>query len=653
MARLPKLPYHLTRSRPTQLAFGVLNHTATAADGEIYDERDVSTEEYPALTPRKPRLRSPLPVGVQASRLGSDGAKLFWNNGQDFYYDGTLVMSLPLAGDGVERRYACMGERIVVFPDRVFYNSETGEHGVLSASITANATVGREHASNNQVLTTTTAEADFTAMFKAGDTVNLKFSAASLADLDGAYTALAVTRKTVTLAEGSLSRVGIKGMAEVFTDAGTGGMVKSQAAYLTVASEYPDNRDTLTFATEEDLTKLFSAGDAILLNNNARKSYVIDAVGAQALFFAAGTIQRFAEYGATVLSCTVERAVPDMDHVCACDNRIFGCKGSEIFASKLGDPANWNYFHAPSLSTDSWYLDTGDPSPFTACCVYGGRPHFFTEHSVTVLYGDSPAQYSTATVELCGVRAGAADSLVAVGGALFYLSRQGVIRYTSSDGAVPISDKLGVVLASAVAGTDGRCYYICTTDPLGNSANYKYSLKSGLWSKEDGRPFLSFASLPDRLFALSPLGTVGNYIMLVSGGYNPVGEAVGALGFFSAIDYPSMEVVLAPLRDDRSEGSALRSRWVQKLYLRLIRSSGAEVSVSVLFDSGEEQEVMRRYGIAPLYDAPEAELGHEEIVQIPLPNNKCDTYRIVIRATGTSGTVVKLLGLSREHYSFK
>ena len=141
--------------------------------------------------------------------------------------------------------------------------------------------------------------------------------------------------------------------------------------------------------------------------------------------------------------------------------------------------------------------------------------------------------------------------------------------------------------------------------------------------------------------------------MLISGGYSTVGENVDGLGFLSYADPPSMEVVLAPLREDRSEGVALRPRWVQKLYLRLIRSRGAEVSVSVLFDSGEEREVLRLSGIAPLYDAPEAELGREEIVQIPLPNNKCDTYRIVIRATGTSGTVVKLLGMTREHYSFR
>lgn len=651
MARLPKLPYRLTRSRPTQLAFGGLNHTATAADGEIYDERDVSTDEYPALVPRKPRLRSVAPIGTQASKIGSDGARLFWCCGQSFYYDGKKVLDLPLTAN-TERLFACLGEQIVIFPDGVIYNSETGSGSTLTARIAANATVGREHAQNRQVLSTTTAEADFSSMFSVGDLVKLRFSATSLADLDGAYTIKSVSKKTITLAEGSLSRVGIKGIAEVYTAPGTDGAVKSQSVYLTVHSEYEVNRDTLTFDTSEDLTVIFSPGDAIQLNNNLNKSYVIDSVSAQTLFFAEHTLEGIAEIGTTMLSCIAERRLPIMDQVCVSGNRVFGCRGSEIFACKQGDPSNWYYYHAPSLSTDSWYLDTGDPSPFTACCVYGGRPHFFTERSVTVLYGDTPAQFSTATAALDGVKAGSRDSLVEVDGALYYLSHHGIVRYTSSDGAQVISDALGVAIDSAVAGTDGRCYYVCTKDIYGSLRNYKLSLKSGLWAKEDDREFLSFAAHEGRLFALSS-EEQGIYVLTVSGGYVIGGETIGNLGGFMPLDYPSMEVILAPLREDRSEGTALRSRWVQKLYLRMIRSPDTEVSVSVLFDSGEEREVMRRHGIVPLYEVPEAVLDQEEIVQIPLPNNRCDTYRIIIRAQNPRGAAVKLLGLTREHYSIR
>lgn len=655
MARLPKLPYRLTRSRPTQLAFGVLNHTATAADGEIYDERDVSTEEYPALTPRKSRLKAPSTISlVENSRIGSDGARLFWHSGGGLYYGGKLVGGLPL-GDGVSRRFACMGERIVIWPDKVCYDSEAGRMTAFGTKLTTNATLTHEYATNYQYLTVSDGGVDLTAYFAAGDSFVLGFRRESLRDLEGTYQAVKVTAKVITLATGSLPRVGVSGNATIeAVKSGTDGTHWAGSVFLTVTAEHEINRDVLTFDTAESLTGLFKAGDAVLLNKNPLKSYAVEAVTARALYFAEGTLSGVTAYGGTVLGCTVSSEPPELDHFTVCDNRVFGCRGSEIYASKLGDPAQWYYWHAPALSTDSWYLDTGDPSPFTACCVYGGRPHFFTERSVTVLYGDSPAQYSTATVELYGVKAGSADSLVAVGGALYYLSPQGFVRYTSSEGAVVISDRLGSVFASACAGTDGRCYYACVLDPLGQAANYKYSLKSGLWAKEDGRRFYSFASLPDRLFALSSHdGSDERCIMLISGGYNTVGENVDGVGFLSYADPPSMEVVLAPLREDRSEGVALRPRWVQKLYLRLIRSRGAEVSVSVLFDGGEEREVLRLSGIAPLYDAPEAKLGREEVVQIPLPNNKCDTYRIVIRATGTSGTVVKLLGMTREHYSFR
>lgn len=656
MGRLPKLPYHLTRSRPTQLAFGVLNHTATAADGEIYDERDVSTEEYPALTPRKPRFRAPASVGTREARLGSDGVRLFWNSGADFYYAGKLKGSLPL-GDSVLRRYACLGERIVIWPDKVCYDSGADRMTVFGESLTANATLTHEHASNYQYLTVSDTSVDLTTHFAAGDSFVLGFRRESLRDLEGTYKAVKVTAKVITLDTGTLPRVGVSGNAVIeATKPGTNGAYWAESVFLTVTAQYKQNRDVLTFDTDVSLTGLFKAGDAVLFIPYRSKSYAVEAVTTRALYFAEGSLSRVTVYGGTMAGCTVSSEPPELDHITVCDNRVFGCKGSEIYASKLGDPAQWYYWHSPSLSTDSWYLDTGDPSPFTACCVYGGRPHFFTERSVTVLYGDSPAQYSTATVELYGVKAGSADSLVAVGGALYYLSPQGFVRYTSSEGAVVISDRLGSVFNSACAGTDGRCYYACTMDSSGKATNYKYSLKSGLWAKEDGRRFLSFATLPDRLFALSFYssdGVGGKCILLISGGYDVSGEYVEGLGTLSFADPPSMEVVLAPLREDRSDGVALRPRWVQRLYLRLIRSPGVDITVSVLFDSGEEREVMRMDGVAQLLDAPEAELEREEIVRIPLPNNKCDTYRIVIRATGTTGSVIKLLGLSREHYSFR
>ena len=655
MARLPKLPYRLTRSRPTQLAFGVLNHTATAADGEIYDERDVSTDEYPALTPRKSRLKAPSTISLaECSRIGSDGAKLFWHSGGDLYYGGKLVGSLPL-GNGVTRRFACMGERIVIWPDKVCYDSETGRMTAFGERLAANATLTHEYATNYQYLTVSDGDVDLTTHFAAGDSFVLGFRRESLRDLEGTYQAVKVTAKVITLATGSLPRVGVSGNATIeAVKSGTDGTYWVESVFLTVTAEHEINRDVLTFDTAESLTGLFKAGDAVQLNNNLRESYAIEAVTAQALYFAEGTLSGLTAYGGTVLGCAVSSEPPELDHFTVCDNRVFGCRGSEIYASKLGDPAQWYYWHTPALSTDSWYLDAGDPSPFTACCVYGGRPHFFTERSVTVLYGDMPAQYSTATVELYGVKAGSADSLVAVGGALYYLSPQGFVRYTSSEGAVVISDRLGSVFSSACAGTDGRSYYTCALDPLGQAANYKYSLKSGLWAKEDGRRFYSFASLPDRLFALSSHdGSDERCIMLTSGGYNTVGENVDGVGFLSYADPPSMEVILAPLREDRSEGTALRSRWVQKLYLRMIRSPDTEVSVSVLFDSGEEREVMRRHGIVPLYEGPEAVLDQEEIVQIPLPNNRCDTYRIIIRAQNPRGAAVKLLGLTREHYSIR
>ncbi len=60
---------------------------------------------------------------------------------------------------------------------------------------------------------------------------------------------------------------------------------------------------------------------------------------------------------------TLSRDVPDMDYVCVNENRLWGCRGDTVYASKLGDPKNFNVFEG--LSTDSYAADVGSAGDFT------------------------------------------------------------------------------------------------------------------------------------------------------------------------------------------------------------------------------------------------------------------------------------------------
>ena len=157
---------------------------------------------------------------------------------------------------------------------------------------------------------------------------------------------------------------------------------------------------------------------------------------------------------------TVTRTVPDLDFVCVNENRVWGCKGDTIYASKLGDPLNFNVFDG--LSTDSWSVDTGTPGDFTGCCSFQGYPTFFKENAVFRIMGDEPRSFTLRKLNIQGVKAGSNFSIVEIRSSLYYLSRVGVLQWNGGDYPTVISGALGGepgMLRHADAGTDSLRYY--------------------------------------------------------------------------------------------------------------------------------------------------------------------------------------------------
>lgn len=199
---------------------------------------------------------------------------------------------------------------------------------------------------------------------------------------------------------------------------------------------------------------------------------------------------------------TIVRKMPELDFMCHCNNRLFGCKGDTIYASKLGDPYNWNVFEG--ISTDSYSVDVGSPGDFTGCCAYGGDVLFFKEERIyKLMYTDSsPENWSLVEIETYGVKAGCENSLAIADSCLFYYSPKGMMRYT---GSLPMSinEAFGEQeFVNAVAGSDGKDYYVCLTDKAGVSALFVYDTTHYLWFKHDDVKITSFAYHKGDLTAL-------------------------------------------------------------------------------------------------------------------------------------------------------
>jgi len=187
-------------------------------------------------------------------------------------------------------------------------------------------------------------------------------------------------------------------------------------------------------------------------------------------------------------SIILKREIPDMDYICSDHNRLWGCKDDTIYASKLGDPFNFNVFDG--LSTDSWSVQAGTAGKFTGCISYLGYPIFFKNDMVYKIYGNTPNNYegsSTMTLGLANNK-----SLAIAGERLFYLNKDGIVVYT---GGIPqlVSEPLGAKYTDGVAGSDGLNYYISMKAADGTYAFFVYDTLNGLWSKEDTLRALDFA----------------------------------------------------------------------------------------------------------------------------------------------------------------
>lgn len=184
----------------------------------------------------------------------------------------------------------------------------------------------------------------------------------------------------------------------------------------------------------------------------------------------------------------IERRYPQIQHIVSHNNRIWGCccngELNEIYASKLGDPLNWYCYRG--LSTDSYAVSCGEYGEFTGCAEVGDTVVFFKENCIYTVYGSEPSNFQTVKTDCFGVQKGSEKSICKINGSVYYKSCHGIMRMNESSLPVCISDQLGSdVWSDAVAGTDGRKYYISMTDIKGNRSMYVFDTKTELWHKED------------------------------------------------------------------------------------------------------------------------------------------------------------------------
>ena len=124
--KLPSMKFADGIAKGKQIKFGGMNHSRGAGDGELWDMRNLTSDHYPLLASRAPRLK--YRSFIQPGGLFSwDG--LCWVDGAKFYFRGDEKGQVTPG----EKTFASMGAYVLIFPDKCYYNVDTDEFGSMEA----------------------------------------------------------------------------------------------------------------------------------------------------------------------------------------------------------------------------------------------------------------------------------------------------------------------------------------------------------------------------------------------------------------------------------------------------------------------------------------------------------------------------------------
>ena len=196
---------------------------------------------------------------------------------------------------------------------------------------------------------------------------------------------------------------------------------------------------------------------------------------------------------------SVKTSTPELDFICSSNNRIWGVCNTDntVYASALGDPTTFFDYTGES---GSYSLAIGSEGDFTGICNYGGSVCVWKENMLHKILGSYPSEYYMIDYPVYGVQKGSEKSLVVINNVLYYKGIFGVYQY---GGNTPqnISVNLGNgIYKDAVAGTDGRKYYVNMKDPAGVFHLYAYDLLHGFWMKEENGEMPAITNMDQDLY---------------------------------------------------------------------------------------------------------------------------------------------------------
>lgn len=129
--KLPKMPYSKKKSSIQTTSFRGLNLAEGAQDGELSDSLGLSATRYPYISQRDGR--ETLEGYSNPTDIFEWDGKLIVIDGTELFYDGDKVATV-MPG---KKQFAVVNTKLCVFPDKIFYDVNTGETGYIDGGVSS------------------------------------------------------------------------------------------------------------------------------------------------------------------------------------------------------------------------------------------------------------------------------------------------------------------------------------------------------------------------------------------------------------------------------------------------------------------------------------------------------------------------------------
>ena len=555
--------------------FGGYNHNLRINEGEFYDMKNLSSDDYPVLSPRKKRGIYATPD--KPSGLLAKDALCYVDGNNIVINEYPIDMGLSTDEAMCPKTLISMGAYVIIMPDKKYINTtDYSDKGKIETVYQSKGV---------SVL--------FEMCHKDGSTFNPSASTMpTLTPIDGQYW-IDTSEKPYVLKQWS----------------------ETNAMWMTIANSYV----RIMFYNGGALS--FKAGDSVTISGITTDG-LTDLNGIKTIEDISNYTNEYGSHSHIVVrgiiggrdtiqdNITIANKMPEMDFVIESGNRLWGCRYgldingnfvNEIYASKLGDFKNWNSFD--SISTDSYVASLGTDGQFTGAINYLGNPIFFKETVMHKVYGNYPANYRIQDTACRGVQKGCERSLAIVNEVLYYKTRTGVCAY---DGSLPteISSAFGdESYFNAVAGPLGNKYYISMSDSNDKWHLFVYDTKRGMWHREDETQAVDFCNCRGDLYYIDH---ADNQIKTVKG--TGVTET-------STVSWEAVTGVIGTDSPDK--------KYISRLDVRMNLTVGTRVYFYIEYDSsGKWEHLFTMTGVSLKSFA------------VPIRPQRCDHMRLKIRSDG-------------------